>query len=642
MFKRVLGLLLLGVAVGFAFPAIGGSRGFYRITDTKTDGYGMLSLSLHNTLIKREVQDTNWNQIAMRGGVTFAPLEWMEFWISPTYAIWADNFKFSHTRMGFYNTKFGFKTSIIGIKVLKIGLMGHGSIGSLSQGFGLTPAGQKPGFGYGGGLILGFDFADVSIAAPFNIVANCSYLGSTANYDSDSLAMGVGLELPAKTYAVTLEMTTVQGTDSLFNFGRHSLKITPGIKFTFPFGMGLDLGLDISLLGQDPTFQGIFGINFVSPFLRPPKPPTGVIAGSVRDNITGTPIAAKVYFSDTSIHIEPVITDPTTGVFQFDEVPVGVITVIAKAKGYRDASFPIVVKEDETSTQGIKLMPKHTYGSITGVVKDAKTGKPVKAVIKLKGLQIAPVRSDDNGYYHIDSIPTGVVSVEASAPDFLPTINTIQVEVNKTANLDLALKTTKVVGKLLGQIKDRKTEEPIAGVIKFPDANIPPIKADPATGVFKADLPAGTYAIIVSAEGYIEQPSPLVISEDKVTEKEFKLVKKGMSITLRGIYFDTGKSTIKPESYAVLDEAAKILKENPSIRVEIQGHTDSVGSDEYNQKLSEARAASVVSYFVTNHQIDARRLLARGYGESKPIAPNTTNAGRDLNRRVEFVILGEM
>ena len=76
--------------------------------------------------------------------------------------------------------------------------------------------------------------------------------------------------------------------------------------------------------------------------------------------------------------------------------------------------------------------------------------------------------------------------------------------------------------------------------------------------------------------------------------------------------------------------------------MEIQGHTDSVGSDDYNQKLSEARAASVVNYFVMNHQIDSRRLVARGYGEGSPIASNASESGRELNRRVEFVILGEM
>jgi len=640
MLKRSLVLVLLGVGVAAGFPAIGGSRGFYRVIDTKTDGYGMLSLSLHNTMQNAEVGSTTWYQLALHGGVTYAPLDWMGFWVSPTYAGWSEDFSFTNTRTGFYDTRFGLKASVLVVPVFKFGIMGLGSVSTLDDGFGLRA--EDPGFGYGGGLLLGFDFADVSVAAPFNLVFNGGYLTGTGTNVEDSLLLGLGLELPAKTYAVTLEATTVQGMDALFDFNESALRITPGIKFTFPFGVGLDLGLDISF-GNAPTFQGILGINFVSPFLRPAPPPVGVIAGAVRDAVTEQPIAARVFFADTSIKIPEVATDPATGVFQFDKVPVGVVTILARADAYRETSIPMVVKEDETTTQDILLMPRQTYGSITGVVKDAKTGRPLAdAKVALKGLERPPVKTDANGFYRLDSVPTGVASVEVTAPEFVPAINTVQIDVNRTSNLDIMLKTTKVVGQFIGQIKDRKTEELLAGVVRFPDTDIPPVKADATTGVFKAEIPAGTYAIIVSAEGYIEQPSPLVISENQVTEKEFKLVKKGMTITLRGIYFDFNKSTIKPQSYVVLDEAAKILKENPSIRVEIQGHTDSVGSDSYNQKLSEARAASVVNYFVMTHQIDPRRLVPRGYGETMPIASNISESGRELNRRVEFVILGEM
>lgn len=640
MLKRSLVLVLLGVGIAAGFPAIGGSRGFYRVIDTKTDGYGMLSLSLHSTIQNAEVGSTSWYQLALRGGVTYAPLNWMGFWASPTYAGWSDDFSFTNTKVGFYDTRFGLKVSVLVVPVFKFGIMGLGSVSTLDDGFGLRA--EDPGFGYGGGLLLGFDFADVSVAAPFNLVFNGGYLTNTSATVEDSLLLGLGLELPAKTYAVTLEATTVQGMDALFDFNESALRITPGIKFTFPFGVGLDLGLDISF-GNAPTFQGILGINFVSPFLRPAPPPVGVIAGAVRDAVTEQPIVARVFFADTTIKIPEVTTDPATGVFQFENVPVGVVTILARADAYRETSIPMVVKEDETTTQDIMLMPRQTYGSITGVVKDAKTGRPLAGTqVKLKGLERPPVKTDANGFYSLDSVPTGVASVEVTAPEFVPAINTVQINVNRTSNLDVMLKTTKVVGQFIGQIKDRKTEELLAGVVRFPDTDIPPVKADATTGVFKAEIPAGTYAIIVSAEGYIEQPSPLVISEDQVTEKEFKLVKKGMTFTLRGIYFDFNKSTIKPQSYVVLDEAAKILKENPSIRVEIQGHTDSVGSDSYNQKLSEARAASVVNYFVMTHQIDPRRVVPRGYGETMPIASNTSESGRELNRRVEFVIIGEM
>lgn len=108
-------------------------------------------------------------------------------------------------------------------------------------------------------------------------------------------------------------------------------------------------------------------------------------------------------------------------------------------------------------------------------------------------------------------------------------------------------------------------------------------------------------------------------------------------IALYGIYFDTGKSDIKPESKAQLDEMAAILKARPALRVHIVGHTDNVGSLDANLALSLKRAEAVVSTLVNTHRIDARRLGARGVASLSPVAGNRTEAGRALNRRVEMV-----
>jgi outer membrane protein OmpA-like peptidoglycan-associated protein len=117
------------------------------------------------------------------------------------------------------------------------------------------------------------------------------------------------------------------------------------------------------------------------------------------------------------------------------------------------------------------------------------------------------------------------------------------------------------------------------------------------------------------------------------------MVSKGMVLTLKGVYFELGKSKLRTESYPALTEAAQIMKANPDIRVEIQGHTCSIGSDESNQKLSEKRAYAVVNFLVQYGGVDPKRLTAKGYGEGSPIAPNDTDEGRQLNRRVDFVIL---
>jgi OOP family OmpA-OmpF porin len=96
---------------------------------------------------------------------------------------------------------------------------------------------------------------------------------------------------------------------------------------------------------------------------------------------------------------------------------------------------------------------------------------------------------------------------------------------------------------------------------------------------------------------------------------------------------------LKTESYPALMEAAQIMKDNPDIQVELQGHTDSLGSDAFNQKLSEKRAYAVMNWLVQFGGIDAKRITAKGYGESKPITSNDTDEGRQLNRRTDFVIL---
>ncbi|NIA23678.1 MAG: OmpA family protein, partial [Proteobacteria bacterium] len=120
--------------------------------------------------------------------------------------------------------------------------------------------------------------------------------------------------------------------------------------------------------------------------------------------------------------------------------------------------------------------------------------------------------------------------------------------------------------------------------------------------------------------------------------RNFELLKKKAHFILQGIYFDSGSATIKPSSYTILDKVVKLLEEYPDITVEIQGHTDSVGSANSNLRLSFARANAVKAYLV-QMGISPSRLIARGYGESMPIAPNTTRAGRARNRRIEFVVI---
>lgn len=113
---------------------------------------------------------------------------------------------------------------------------------------------------------------------------------------------------------------------------------------------------------------------------------------------------------------------------------------------------------------------------------------------------------------------------------------------------------------------------------------------------------------------------------------------KKFSGAIRGIYFDTGKATIRSKSFPILDEAVAVMQEFPHLTLIIEGHTDDRGSDSKNMKLSQDRADSVKSYFIMKG-IAADRFTAVGYGETKPVATNKTNAGRQENRRIEFRIV---
>ena len=115
-------------------------------------------------------------------------------------------------------------------------------------------------------------------------------------------------------------------------------------------------------------------------------------------------------------------------------------------------------------------------------------------------------------------------------------------------------------------------------------------------------------------------------------------VLKALSDYAKTILFDTGKTTLKPASLRVLDNVYDILKEYPNAKFHIDGHTDSVGSESSNQILSEGRAASVVNYLI-ERGIPSNRLIARGFGELKPIAPNTSKDGRTSNRRTEINLI---
>ena len=199
-----------------------------------------------------------------------------------------------------------------------------------------------------------------------------------------------------------------------------------------------------------------------------------------------------------------------------------------------------------------------------------------------------------------------------------------------------------------GKVTDRTNGQPVEADVQLYDLATGKLAtgaySDPRTGEFLVCIPAGrSYALNASSEGYLffsqnydvaagtpKEPYSLNVPLSPLTA--------GSVIALRNIFFNTASYELLPTSNAELDKLTALLKSNPTLRIELGGHTDNVGADAANLTLSDQRAQAVRD-FVIAQGIDASRITAKGYGETKPVATNDTEEGRALNRRTEVTVL---
>lgn len=205
-----------------------------------------------------------------------------------------------------------------------------------------------------------------------------------------------------------------------------------------------------------------------------------------------------------------------------------------------------------------------------------------------------------------------------------------------------------------GKLVDGKTGEPIGAKIiyeRLPDGTDVGIsQSDPKTGEYEIKLPAGhLYGIRAEADGHVSESQNLDLRDAKgdkiITGQDFRLqpinvtpIDSGVTVTLNNIFFDFDQVTLKAESYSELDRVVKMMTERATMTIEIDGHADATGPEQYNLDLSKRRAAAVQKY-LTSKGVDSSRVTIAFFGETKPLVPNTTKENRRKNRRVEFVIV---
>jgi outer membrane protein OmpA-like peptidoglycan-associated protein len=297
------------------------------------------------------------------------------------------------------------------------------------------------------------------------------------------------------------------------------------------------------------------------------------------------------------------------------------------------------------------LVPKTFKVALEGTVLNEKTQEPISAAsveIIIQDREPQKIQSSAVGKFTSKVVEMKAYEIKASAPGFLPKAQkfTLPELLNDTTIfVEMLLKPVAKKLILSGNVYDLKTEQLVPAQLNVT------IKGDRTTrlqipadkGRYEKEIPKkGWYMITASAEGYLNATDSISVEDEELSPytKDIFLtpIEVGVTVRLKNIYFDFDKTTLKKESFVELNKVVEFLKQNSSVEIEIAGHTDNKGSDQYNEYLSQGRSQSVVDYLI-EQGIESYRLSAHGYGESKPIDTNDTDDGRANNRRVEFTVL---
>lgn len=286
------------------------------------------------------------------------------------------------------------------------------------------------------------------------------------------------------------------------------------------------------------------------------------------------------------------------------------------------------------------------YGGVLVKIIDAETREPITAHLKLEGLVRTEQETESNGTWTRKGLNPGRISVTASKDDYYPSSSEVQVRAAQTAELVVAL--SKIPpGNIVGTVYDVKTNEPLVATVSYEGPNdiSGEVSTDEEGNYAIPSLYRGEYAIHAEPahEKYFPQDAEVAVEPGRDTPKDFALLREKEVIVFHNINFETGEARVLPGFYDVLDQIGHILVNNPSITVELGGHTDvrPIKTPEFsdNMSLSQARVDEVRTYLVDKFNLTPDRLVAQGYGDTQPIASNETEEGMARNRRVEFKVL---
>ncbi|MHB8418877.1 MAG: OmpA family protein [Myxococcales bacterium] len=311
------------------------------------------------------------------------------------------------------------------------------------------------------------------------------------------------------------------------------------------------------------------------------------------------------------------------------------------------------VKTVETTKTVVQQVPapEEKPAQVVGTVVDAATGKAIPgALVTINGSDLPPVATSAvEGRFRSYRLPEGPVDLTVAKDGYDPGTAHTVVKKGAVAQLQISLKPQARPVKLQIRVHSAKGKPLAASVTIDGPSGFKQDLSVPDSGEAELPLPnPGSYALRVSAEGYLGRADKLEAQAGQPANADFELLPKPKRSVLiitahkirlkRQVHFASNKSEVLPDSDGILDQVVDAIIKNHVEKLRVEGHTDNVGGKEHNLALSQQRADAVMQYLI-KAGIPADRLESVGYGDTKPVAPNLTNRGRALNRRVEFDIL---
>jgi outer membrane protein OmpA-like peptidoglycan-associated protein len=374
--------------------------------------------------------------------------------------------------------------------------------------------------------------------------------------------------------------------------------------------------------------------------------------GKIVSQAQGIPLKAKLtVFEPTTLKIiGTYYSDEKTGIFDIPLLDGYNYIVDVRKHGYSFASFMIDFREAEKkyAPETIELFQEI---DLIVSVYDNEIFKPLDAEVFIKdnqdGQRTFKGTMVEPGIYSF-SLPMGTeYTVEATANWFVE--NNFNFDLTGDIVFSRFERNLPLVPKKRSveiTIADSETEEGVAAEVMIRNLNRDETiffsAEDVKNGKVTAMLREGDeYEFTIrGAQGYSfhNQVVDMGKQETETFVAELVPLKAQTSIVLNNINFGTNSAELSPESFPELDRVVHLMQDNPNIVIEISAHSDNVGSAWYNQTLSEKRAQSVVNYLL-DFEVQKERIVAKGYGMSKPMVPNTSDENRALNRRVEFKII---